>query len=253
MLNSDLKLLAVHEDVLERIHALRTEVNEISLTPGDTGPAGKDGSDGVDGVDGRDGRKGKDGKNGVDGKDGEDGVSIVDVRLDFDGHLVVVLSDGNEIDAGQIEVPEGNGGETRVMVSGGGSGNNVLGGYLDLNDKGMVARFTASTNLSGGDVTRLNSSGEMALADATSAATCSTLVAMAIGEITAGQQGKFLLRGFYDIGTFGTGDVVYVATTPGEITDFKPVASGNIVRVLGYAISPSQIFFDPDKTWIELA
>lgn len=60
---------------------------------GDTGPAGKDGKPG------RDGRDGKDGKDGIDGKDG---VGVVDAKIDFDGSLVIYLSDGNEIDAGQV-------------------------------------------------------------------------------------------------------------------------------------------------------
>lgn len=60
---------------------------------GDTGPAGKDG---------RDGRDGKDGKDGRDGVDGKDGVGVVDAYIDFDGSLVIKLSDGNEIDAGRV-------------------------------------------------------------------------------------------------------------------------------------------------------
>lgn len=60
---------------------------------GDTGPAGKDG------LIGRDGKDGKDGRDGVDGKDG---VSVVDAYIDFDGSLVIKLSDGNVIDAGKV-------------------------------------------------------------------------------------------------------------------------------------------------------
>ena len=60
---------------------------------GDTGPAGKDGIVG---------RDGKDGANGKDGVDGKDGVSVIDAYIDFDGSLVIKLSDGNEIDAGKV-------------------------------------------------------------------------------------------------------------------------------------------------------
>ena len=251
MLNNDLKLIAVHDDVLHRIASIQNTLSDISLTPGPQGPAGKDGKDGRDGVDGKDGKDGVDGRDGVDGADGADGVGVEDARIDFDGHLVLVLTDGNELDCGEIAVGEA---EQHFHVSMGGSGSSdQLSGYVDINQKGFVARFTASTNLSAGQVCRLNSSGEMALADATSESTCSTLMGLAVADIASGEVGSFLLRGFYGAAGFGTGDVVYADTTAGGITDFKPSNTGNIVRVLGYAISPSQIFFDPDKTWIELA
>jgi len=69
--------------------------------PGEKGAPGKDGKDGVDGKDGRDGKDGKDGK---DGENGEQGVSVVDAKIDLDNSLVITLSDGTEIDAGQLEV-----------------------------------------------------------------------------------------------------------------------------------------------------
>lgn len=250
MVNPDLKLLAIHEDLIGRISEVRGQVSTISLIPGKDGVDGKDGKDGKDGVDGKDGKDGRDGKDGVDGKDGENGVGVQDARIDFDGHLVLTLTDGNEIDAGELLVNEA---DQHFHVSMGGGSSNSLGGYLDLNDKGMVATFTAGVDISAGAVCRVNSSGQMVLADATSESTCSTLIALSISTLLSGESGKFLLRGFYNAGTFGTGDVIYVDTTAGQITDYKPSSTGNIVRVLGYAISPTQIFFDPDKTWIELA
>ena len=63
------------------------------------------GEDGADGKDGIDGQNGKNGKDGEDGQDGADGVSIVNVYLDDLGHLIVVLSNGERIDAGLIGSP----------------------------------------------------------------------------------------------------------------------------------------------------
>lgn len=37
------------------------------------------------------------------GKDGERGVSIVNAEINEDNHLIVTLSDGNTIDAGEIQ------------------------------------------------------------------------------------------------------------------------------------------------------
>ena len=128
-----------------------------------------------------------------------------------------------------------------------------LGGYLDLSDKGMVAQFTAAENIGQYDVCYLNGSGEMAKAEATAESLADTLIALAMGAVTAATSGTFLLRGFADVSGFTAGGHLYVSTTAGTLTTTAPLASGNIVRVCGYAITPTQIFIDPDKTWIEVA
>lgn len=107
MASVDTKLLVV-VDELNKVKQNLTKVEELASTvqqqvgpkgekgdkgdKGDPGPAGKDGSDGKDGI------------NGKDGVDGKDGVSVVDASVDFDNSLVLKLSDGTTIDAGQIEV-----------------------------------------------------------------------------------------------------------------------------------------------------
>ena len=60
------------------------------------------GENGKDGADGKDGNNGADGKNGQDGENGRDGVGIRSVRIDENGHLLVTLTDGTQIDAGTI-------------------------------------------------------------------------------------------------------------------------------------------------------
>lgn len=87
---------------------------------GAQGIAGRDGKNGIDGKNGRDGVDGRDGRDGKDGKlgaKGKDGVSIVDVDIAIDDHLVVKLSDGSIIDAG--EMPK----SSKTMMSIGASGN----------------------------------------------------------------------------------------------------------------------------------
>jgi hypothetical protein len=97
--------------VMDALSALEKRVNdklvEISQLPAKVGAPGKDGKDGKNGKDGKDGMSGpagRDGKDGVDGKDGADGVSVVDARIDFDNSLVITLSDGTQIDAGQLNI-----------------------------------------------------------------------------------------------------------------------------------------------------
>ncbi|MBQ9070364.1 MAG: InlB B-repeat-containing protein [Clostridia bacterium] len=61
--------------------------------------SGKNGADGKDGIDGKDGTNGKD---GIDGTNGEDGISITGSSIDENGHLILILSNGKELDAGKV-------------------------------------------------------------------------------------------------------------------------------------------------------
>lgn len=66
------------------------------------GNAGRDGIDGKNGRDGLNGINGKDGKNGVNGKNGIAGVGVIDADIAIDDHLVLKLSNGDIIDAGEL-------------------------------------------------------------------------------------------------------------------------------------------------------
>lgn len=83
----------------------------------------KDGRAGINGKDGRDGKQGTqgvNGKNGADGRDGLkgiDGVSVTDAKIDFDGSLVITLSDGREINVGEVT---GAASKTFINTAGGG-------------------------------------------------------------------------------------------------------------------------------------
>lgn len=69
---------------------------------GDTGPQGFPGRDGKDGINGYDGKDGLNGNDGKDGKDGLDGVGVQNAYIDFDNSLVIVLTDGREVNAGYL-------------------------------------------------------------------------------------------------------------------------------------------------------
>jgi hypothetical protein len=76
------------------------EMRQIAKVPGPVGPQGKEGKQGRDGLPGQNGRDGHNGSDGRDGVDGQDGVSVEDAYFTADGSLLLVLSDGREIDAG---------------------------------------------------------------------------------------------------------------------------------------------------------
>ena len=67
----------------------------------------------------------------------------------------------------------------------------------------------------------------------------------------------FLIKGYYtlsiDAGTLS--NPLFISATAGRMTDVAPSSTGQFVRVLGYVMDSSngQVWFDPDKTWIELS
>jgi len=101
---------------------------------------GVDGIDGRDGKDGKDGRPGRDGaagpmgpagRDGRDGVDGEDGVSVIDAKIDFDGSLVITLSNGREINVGEVVAPD-LAERIKVITNGGGTSQTVLDALASL-------------------------------------------------------------------------------------------------------------------------
>ena len=120
--NADMVIQAL-KTIEARLEAKLVELNNTPAKQGIQGPAGQDGKDGKDGQNGRDGISGKDGTDGKDGVDGKDGISVVDAKIDFDGSLVVYLSNGSEIDCGQILQPEV---AKNIIISSGGSGTSQV-------------------------------------------------------------------------------------------------------------------------------
>lgn len=103
-MNVDLKLTALYDKLLSKIQAVEAIRGEKGDKgdPGPTGEKGPKGEKGDTGV-GKDGKDGVAGKDGADGSDGEDGVGVQDATVDFDGHLVLTLTNGEEVDAGSVK------------------------------------------------------------------------------------------------------------------------------------------------------
>lgn len=134
------------------------------------GRDGKDGEPGKPGKDGKDGRPGRDGKDGVNGIDGQDGVSVTNVFLDFDNSLVIELSNGRQINAGEV-LPPDIADRLKIIINQGASGGG--GGGASLPDQsGNAGKFlttdgsTASwgTPAGSGDVVGPSSATDNAIA-----------------------------------------------------------------------------------------
>jgi len=100
-------LKKIESDIRDRFDSVGNSIEKrvLSIKDGRDGVNGNDGRDGKDGKSGRDGLKGDrglDGQAGRDGVDGVDGVSVVNANIDFDGSLIISLSDGREINVGEV-------------------------------------------------------------------------------------------------------------------------------------------------------
>ena len=100
-------LKKIESDITIRFESVGNSIEKrvLSIKDGRDGSNGKDGRDGKDGKAGRDGLKGDKGADGQAGRDGEngvDGVSVTNAHIDFDGSLVISLSDGRELNVGEV-------------------------------------------------------------------------------------------------------------------------------------------------------
>jgi hypothetical protein len=108
------------------------EVEKLQGPQGIQGPKGDKGVDGKDGINGKDGKDGLNGKDGVDGKDGDKGVSVIEAKIDFDDSLILTLSDGKELNVGEVRGEKGERGPpglTQTNIYGG--SENLDGGFYN--------------------------------------------------------------------------------------------------------------------------
>jgi hypothetical protein len=134
----------VGENVQVVVQALKKLESDIKARYDETGKAiekrvasikdGKDGQNGVNGKDGRDGRPGRDGATGPKGNDGlpgrhgidgVDGVSVTNAFIDFDGSLIINLSNGQDLNVGEVVAPD-LAEKIKVITNGGGTSQQVL-------------------------------------------------------------------------------------------------------------------------------
>lgn len=146
-----------------------------------------------------------------------------------------------------------------------------LGGNLDLNEKGIAYDFASLasdhtysgdviTAMAGqavaiGDVCYFKSDGKFWKMDADAEATIKGMCVMATATIGVGANGVFLLRGLIrdNSWTWTVGAELWASCTPGNPTATKPSGSGDLLRLIGWAKHADYIWFDPDKTYVELS
>jgi len=120
-----------------------------------------------------------------------------------------------------------------------------------------TSTFNAGATVAIGDLMYLDSTPDWNLTDAGAEATAGgVMLAIALEAGTATHPVKVALSGSFvrdDTWAWTIGGELYVSTTAGDLTQTAPSATGDIVRVVGYAVSAAVIYFLPAPTWVEIA
>jgi hypothetical protein len=245
-------LKKIESDIRDRFDGVGTAIENrvASIKDGRDGINGKDGRDGKDGRPGRDGPKGDrgiDGQPGRDGVDGVDGISVINAQIDFDGSLIIGLSDGKELNVGEVvsqDVAEKikviNTMSTNAAVAVKEEGTTITNGVKSLNFVG--AGVTATT--SGDDVTVTVAGGggsgtvtSVALSGGTTGLTVTGSPITTTGTITlAGTLAT--ANGGTGQSSYAVGDLLYASTTT-ALSKLADVATGNALISGGVGVAPS--------------
>jgi len=123
------------------------------------------------------------------------------------------------------------------------------------NAEGDITYIGDSTVTTPGKIYMFDTSGAWTIANATDVDDSTGLLAVALGDLS--DDSGMLLRGMATLHTDpgAVGLPIYLSTTAGLVHSTAPSAAGNVVRVIGYNMSTdfSQVWFNPDNTWVELS
>ena len=231
----------IGENVQVVVQALKKIEADIKSRYDETGKAiekrvasikdGRDGQDGIDGINGKDGLKGKDGVkgdkgdkglDGINGVDGVDGVSITDAHIDFDGSLIITLSDGKLLNVGEVvsqdiaeKIKVINTMSTNASLTIEDEGASISGAVRTINFVGAAVTASAS-----GDEVTVNVSAGTGTVTSVAVSGGSTGLTTSGGPITT--TGTITLGGTLAVASGGTG-----TATPGL------VAGTNITSITG--------------------
>jgi len=124
---------------------------------------------------------------------------------------------------------------------------------------GITAAFEAGEALVRGDVVYFKAAdSKMHKVNMTASnAEAIPAVAMAAEDISINNVGKFLMQGvIHDAGTFPSYTIagrLYAPEAEGPPTQTKPSTAGDLVQVVGWAITADKIYFNPSPDYIEVA
>jgi hypothetical protein len=117
---------------------------------------------------------------------------------------------------------------------------------------GTIVNWSVSDATTAGTLYTVKTNGLWTPVDADNEATSIGMLAIALGSnATAGM----LLQGFFYKASHGftIGLPLYISNTAGAFSTTRPTGTNDYVRIIGYATSANYIYFDPDKTWVQVA
>ena len=137
--------------------------------------------------------------------------------------------------------------------------------YLADNSSAGEIIYAGNTSTEAGKIYFLTGSAgtpNWQQANAQTVNTSTNLLAVAVGSNS--NTNGMLIRGFarytspFNFATGRPGDPLYLSDSPflnGIMQLTPPASSGDIVRIMGYAIDATDelMYFDPDKSWVEIA
>ena len=116
---------------------------------------------------------------------------------------------------------------------------------------GTIIRIGSESSMTFGKCYAL-ASGTWEETDPTDENFSKQLLGIALGT-DANVDGMLTTGVFYDAShSFTVGEPLYLSTTTGTLTTTAPNTSGDLIRVVGYAIDANHIYFCPDNTWVIL-
>ena len=126
---------------------------------------------------------------------------------------------------------------------------NSARGRVEVHD--LDEPFTNNTGgtLTAGTVCYIDGSGELVKADASVEATAKGMFVMLEEDIVNTAEGECAIVGFVDSSGRTAGARYYLSTTAGAITTTAPSGSSEIVRVIGFASSATEIYFHPSQDY----
>ena len=118
---------------------------------------------------------------------------------------------------------------------------------------GLAVKNVGTGTLVASKVYYLTTGGAWALADANNTEDAASHLlgfafnAGAVGTVGIGLQGFVLIES----SEFTIGAPLYLSNTAGSLTTTVP--SSGWARIVGYAVTENAIYFDPDKSYVEIA
>jgi len=117
---------------------------------------------------------------------------------------------------------------------------------------GTIVNWSVSDATTAGTLYTVKTNGAWTPVDADNESTSIGMLAIAL---SSNANLGMLLQGFFYKASHGftIGLPLYISNTAGAFSTTRPTGTNDYVRIIGYATSANYIYFDPDKTWVQVA